>query len=238
MLVAIDGEQANSVGDTPESGMCVNIANRAFEELATFRKWRHFRSYIELEATTALNELVMPSGTIAFNPDALWYNDKLVRYMDPDEFLEFTIKRNTSESNIQEINNIKVYNDRDPQFYTTDDDETLIFDAMPDALSGLVAGDSRGLAYRLIASRLTDDDDVFDLPIVMFPALDMLCISMAIGELKGDTQESSKKERKYIKMVGSLARNARLVDKLDDRRKWLVPRVSSTRSLRPLLPTS
>lgn len=235
MLVAIDAEDVNSVGDTPESGMCVNIANVAFEQLANQKRWKHFKQYSRLEASTNLNDLTLPAGTSAFDPHDLWYNDIPMKWMDPDNFLTFTIRRNTSESNIQEIDDIKVYNDRDPDYYTSDDDEILRFDAVPDTISGLNASLTRALIYKLPTSRLTTDSEVFDLPAQMFPALDMLCMSKATGLLKGDTSEANRMNRDYIKMVGSLGRNARLVDKTDDRRKWLVTRSSSTRRLSPLI---
>jgi hypothetical protein len=235
MLVAIDAEDVTSVGQTPEAGMCVNIANRAFEQVAVFRRWRHFKQYSRLEAGTNLNELTMPSGTIAFQPNDLWYNDQPMQYMRPEMFQTFTIRRNTSESNIQETNDIKIYNDRDPDFFTSADDETLVFDAIPSTISGLDASLSRALIYKLPTSRLSSDSSQFDLPAVMFPALDTLCISLALGELKGDSQEAGKYERRYKVQMSSLSRNSRLVDREDDRRRWIVPRTSQTRRLSPLI---
>lgn len=235
MLVAIDAEAVTSVGETPEAGMCVNIANRAFEQIAVYRRWRHFKQYSRLDAGSNLNELVMPSGTIAFQPNDLWYNDLPMQYMRPEHFQTFTIRRDTSESNIESVNDIKVYNDRDPDFYTSPDDETLVFDAMPDNVSGLDSTLSRAMIYKLPTSRLDSDSQQFDLPAVMHPALNTLCISLALGELKGDSQEATRYERRYIKQMGSLARNARLVDRMDDRRRWLVPRTSQTRRLSPLI---
>lgn len=239
LLTAIDAENVNSVGDTPESGMCVNIANRAFEELATHRHWKHFRTYSRLSASTNLNDLILPTGTIAFDPYNLWYdstNIAPINYMTPEKFLEFTVLRNTSESNIEEIDDIKVYNDRDPQWFTSDDDEILRFDAIPDNISGLDASLTRALIYKLPTSRLSADAEVFDLPYVMFSALELLCLSMALGELKGDTQGSASRKRDYKVAVGSLARNSRLIDVLDDRRKWIVARRSTAMRLTPVIP--
>ena len=237
MLSAIDAEDVNSVGDTPESGMCISIANRAFEQFATYRKWRHFKTYAVLESTTALNELVPPSGTVAIDPYEVWYNDAPMKYLTPEHFQTYTIRRDTSESNIEEITSskIKVYNDRDPDYFTSANDESLIFDAMPSSITGLDSSLSRALIYQMPTSRLTSDSQQFDLPAIMFPALETLCVSMALGELKGDSTEAARYERKYLKQASSLARNARLVDVRDDRRQWIVPRTSATRRLSPLI---
>ena len=226
MLDAIDAEAVTSVGETEEAGMCVNLANRTFESIIIAKRWRHIRTYTSLSTTTNLNEMTTPTGTVALDPYNLYYNDALVEWLDPDEFLARTITRDTSESNITTINNVKVYIDRDPRYFTSDDDETLRFDAIPDNINGLVGADTLGLAFVAPTTRLSSDGEYFDLPAQMFPALDALCIANAVSELKGDSTEGQIKQRTARNMVAKLGRNARLVDIRNDIRKWIVPRRS------------
>lgn len=224
MLAAIDAEAVTSVDETPEAGMCINIANRAYEEMMSMFRWRHLKTLGTLSTTTNLNELVGPSGMVAVDPYNIYYNDKPVYWVEPDKFLKASISLNTSESNIEKIGNIKVYNDRDPTCFTTYDDTTLIFDAIPDSVSGLDASKSLAMMYVVPTSRLTQDSDVFDLPDQAFPALNALCLAYALEELKGDTQGGQAKKRNYLRLSSSLSRNVRLVDVATDIRKFVTAR--------------
>lgn len=227
MLNVVDSEAVTSVGETEESEMCVSIANRAFEEIATKFKWRHFKSYERLQTTANKNEMITPDGTIALDPDNLYYDGQKVFYKTPEEFLRLTIGRDVSEANIISINNVKVYTDRNPIWFTSDDDTVLRFDAIPSAIDGLAGSDTLGIMFRIPTSRLTADGDYFDLPSNMYPALNMLCQAYAIAELKGDSQEASVRRREYKGLISGLVRNSRLIDIRDDRRNWIVPRRGS-----------
>lgn len=226
-LDATDAEEVSDVEETTDSSMIVNIANRSYEEMMAKHKWRHLRKYAVLEGSTNLNDLDLPAGTVSFDPFNMWYgidgNELRVTYLDPDMYLQNTIGRLTSESNITKIDNLKVYNDRPPLWFTSDNDETLRFDAMPTS-AGLVAGNSLCLIWQLPANRLLVNADIFDLPETAFPALSSLIITKALNELKGDTQGAALERRNYITLMSSLARNARVVDKPDDNRKFIVPR--------------
>jgi hypothetical protein len=167
----------------------------------------------------------LPTNAIAIVPDSLYYSDNRVYWMAPDRFLSYTLSRDTTESNITEISDIKVYTDRDPQYYTSFNDEVLIFDSYPDA-SGLVAENTDCIIYNQPTSRLTSDSEYFDLPPQAFSALVSRCIVVAIREIKGDTQGAQATKRDADNAVASLSRNARLVDVFDDRRDHIVPRRS------------
>tara|TARA_R110000765_G_scaffold394646_1_gene488190 strand:- start:4490 stop:5257 length:768 start_codon:yes stop_codon:yes gene_type:complete len=228
MLSAVDAENVSSVSDTEEATMCVNIANRSFEEMiAVHKRWRHLRTHSALSASTYLNDLALPSGTLAVDPYNIYYNGSCIPHLSPEEFLSLTIKRDTTESTIESINSIKVYNDRVPQYFTSFDDETLTFDAIPNNVSGLNSALSLGLMYIAPTSRLTTDAQVFDLPSQVFPALDMYCVAKATAELKGDTQAAVGLLRQYKALMANLARTSRVIDKRNDLRGWIVPRRGS-----------
>ena len=127
MLAAIDSESVTSVDETPEAGMCINIANRAYEEMMSMFRWRHLKLLTNLTTTTNFNELVGPTGTVAIDPYNIYYANDLVYWMEPEAFLRMSTSRNVSESNIEAVGNINVYNDRNPTCFTTFDDATLTF---------------------------------------------------------------------------------------------------------------
>jgi hypothetical protein len=225
MLTATDSENVSTVGETEDAGMCVNIANREFERLISKFRWRHTRAFGKLVVRANNHEMDLPTSAIAIVPNSLYYSGNRVFWMEPDRFLSYTIPRNTTESNIIEVGDIKVYSDRDPQYYTSFNDEVLIFDAYPDA-SGLVADNTDCIIYNHPTSRLTSDSEYFDLPSQAFPALVSRCIVSAVREIKGDTQGAQAEKRDADNAIAALSRNARLIDVLDDLRDNIVARRS------------
>jgi hypothetical protein len=225
MLTATDSENVNSVGHTEDAGMCVNIANREFEKLISKYRWRHTRGLGKLSVTSNLNEMVLPPSAIAIVPDTLYYSGDRVYYMEPSTFLAFTITRNTSDSNVSEVNSTKVYTDRNPQYYTSWDDEIITFDSYPNE-SGLVSANTNAILYSQPSSRLTADYQYFDLPAQAFPALVQRCIAKAVLEIKGDTAGYQQEKREADNAVAALSINARVIDQPDDKRKYIVARRS------------
>lgn len=222
MLVASDSENVSTVGETEDAGMCVNIANREFEKLISKFRWRHTRSFERLDITAVAHEMTIPTNAIALVPDSVYYSSNRVYYMDEDTFLAYTIARNTAESNISEVNHIKVFTDRDPQYYTSFNDETLVFDAYD--TTSLVSAKTDAIVYLHPTSRLTSDGEYFDLPKQAFSALAQRCIAKAVLEIKGDSQGYAQEKRDADNAVAALSRNARLIDIADDRRDFIVPR--------------
>ena len=225
MLVATDSENVSSVGETEDAGMCVNIANREFEKLISKFRWKHTREFSKLEVTSNKNEMTLASNAIAVDPNTVYYTDDRVYWMEPDRFLAYTITRLTSESNIIESNNVKVYSDRNPQYFTSFDDYTLVFDAYPNS-SGLLKASTDVMVYTQPTSRLNADSEYFDLPAQAFPALAQRCIAKAVLEIKGDTHGYSAEKREADNAVAALSRNIILVDRPPDVRNNIIPRRS------------
>lgn len=231
ILQVTDGEDVSDVGETDDAAVGVLIVNRAYEYMATHSRWRHFRRYTILESAAALNELGTPDGTFSFNRNMMYYAGNRLTYLLPEEFIAMTISRDTSESNIEEItsNYIKVYNDRNPVYFTSINDDDLVFDAIPDSINGLLTSDSRAMLYVAPTAVLQSNSEVFDLPAIAFPALELLCESFAFEDLRGDTDASSKAFKQFQIKMSRLSREARVIDPPDDVRRNIVPRRSSRR---------
>jgi hypothetical protein len=232
MLTAIESENVSDVGETEEAGMCVNIANRAFEDMAAKHRWKHMKQYGRLNTTANLNEMSAPSGTVAIDYANMWYEGNPVYYVEPDEFVRMTINREGTNTEI--INMIPVYNDRNPVYWTSDDDQTIRFDAIPDSTNGLVSTNTFCIIWKTPTSRLSSNSEYFDMPAQAYPALRSLMLAYAVGELKGDTSQAGKYNRDHTKMMGSLARNARFVERPTDIRKNIVAR-RSRRFVAPII---
>lgn len=231
MLAAVDAENVNAVNETAEAEMCVNIANRAFEGMIGPKyRWKHLRQSVNLSTTALLNEMTLPTGTIAFDPYSLYYSGKLLTWVEPDEFIWRTESRVVDGTSVVLKGDNKIDVGDDPIFFTSYDDSTLVFESIPDNTTGLVSANTHGIAFVAPTARLTDDTDVFDLPAVAFPALSTRCVGLAIRELKGDHNTAASYDRDYRSMMAALSRNRRVMEARNDSRKWIVPRRTHYRS--------
>lgn len=234
MLSAIGAESVSTVvsGSTTEDALlAVNLANRTYEDLISKYKWEHLKTYGNLAAGSNLNELKGASGTLFIEGEQIYYgsnpDEQRVYWKDPEDFIRMTIGRNTSDSNVQAINNIKVYNDRNPTYVTTFDDETLVFDAIPDG-SGLVTNDSYATYYAGPTARLSADAGQFDMPANAFPILRDFCIANAFAELAEDDINAARYERKATNLLNKFLTQGRLVKRPQDLRRKIPVRRAGT----------
>lgn len=226
-LSAVDSEDVNTVDETPEAAMVVNIANRAFENMAVSSRWRHFRQLTTLTTNAYKNQLVLPTNAYDIQ-HRLYYAGQPVYYRDPQDFLQMSLGRSTSDTTTYD--NIRAYTDRNPSWYTSFNDLALVFDSVPSAISGLNGTDCHAIIYVFPDNELISDGEYFDLPPIAFPALQDLMISYAHGELKGDSDAAVLMLREYRSKLANLKKNARLIDPEDDVRAFTVPR-RTTRTL-------
>jgi hypothetical protein len=238
MLSAIEAEGVTTVvsgSTTPDALLCVNIANRTFEELIARAKWKHIKTYKALVAGANLNELKADSTDIYIDGHNVWYGDTdeeaRVTYVDPETFVQRTIGRTSADADVTVINNIKVYNDRVPAFYTTFDDETLVFEAMPTG-AGLVAGDSKAIVWVEPAGKKSANADVYDLPKQLYPYFRDLCVANATVELGGDEILGERKRRQANIQIGKIATSGNLVDTKDNTWKKIITRSTASSRVR------
>lgn len=206
MLTSIESESVSDISDTPDSLMCVDIANRAFEEISGKYLWKHLRRQGALIAGSQINELKGATGTYYIDPNSVYYDSVLVTYKTPDEFFYLTQMRDTSESNVTTINNIKVLNDTNPTYFTTFDETTLVFDSIPTG-AGLVAASSDAIYYQGATARKSSNSDVFDFPARLYYALTKYCIAMCKEELAGDDSAMAAARRE----IESVSKNTDLL---------------------------
>ena len=235
MLTAIEAENVTTVvsgSTTEEALMCVNVANRTFESLITRAKWKHLKTYKPLIAGSNLNELKPDTSDLYVDGLNIYYGaidaEQIVHYIDPDEFVRRTIGRTSADSDVTVVNNIKVYNDRVPTFYTTFDDETLVFDSMPSG-AGLVASDSTALIYVEPVTRKSVDADVYDLPKQLYPHFRDLCVAEGIVEIGGDEIRGERMRARANKEIAKQATSGAMIEKKDNGYKNIISRNASGR---------
>lgn len=171
ILSAMDSDEVNSIGDTVESLQVAEVIRETYDDITVGIDIPGRAGLIKLDAST---DTAYPTHmTLPANVERLeWvrYNNEEVEYLAPNVFIDLVIKRESSDS-VDTVDGLYIYNDRDPKYYTSFDDETLVFDAY-DSTAGSTLLQSNTLCWgqRSLEFRL-EDDFIPALPVEMFPRL-------------------------------------------------------------------
>jgi len=144
LLSSLDGDEVNSITDTAESEQVAFIVRDVYFDMINNIEIPEHRSLIALTAASDADfptNMSIPVGVSRV--DEVRY-DKIksgetqldyqrILYVEPEVFLHRTLGRNSTESTIQTVTvdngKVLIRNDKAPEFFTSFDDETLIFDA-------------------------------------------------------------------------------------------------------------
>ena len=146
ILSDMDSDEVNSLGDTIESQQVAQILKTTYNEIIDgVDHWPHLDTLVQLEASgdnTKPTHMRMPTNLQFLN----WikYNKRLstdtkdkytdVSHMLPHDFLSYLNQRNSSESTVTTVTDFSsvsllVRNDRHPTYWTSFDDEYIVFDS-------------------------------------------------------------------------------------------------------------
>lgn len=129
ILSSMDSDEVNSISDTVESLQVAEIVRETYEDLVATLKIPESQALIRFESlgdVTRPNYLKIPAGVKKIN--WLRYNDHKVEYMMPEDFLQYVINTGGKVS-VTDIRGVtyKIENNRGPRFWTSFDDEHLVF---------------------------------------------------------------------------------------------------------------
>lgn len=225
ILNDMDSDEVNSIDDTIESSQVAQILKTVYFEMISTRNWPHLHKLLTFENSgTAsrpthlrITDDVKELGCINYNKQRLGETRRRyeeIKYLDPDSFLRLSNSRNNDNDNIDVITDLSgieilIYNDRHPTYYTTFDDQWLVFDSFDsDVDTTLVASKVQSQGF-VNPTWTTSDSFVPDLPIEAFPTLLADAKSTAFLALKQVANE--KAEQKATRGNRWLARKARRV---------------------------
>lgn len=145
ILSAMDSDQVNSVNDTVEAGQVLDVIEETFYEMLGRREWKFLEKTRQLESvsdTSKPNVLKVPyyvSKVEEFRYKITDSDDtrekwRTIKKLDPVDFLEKVQARDSSASNILEVENydsvpMYILNDAAPSYWTTFDDEYIWTDS-------------------------------------------------------------------------------------------------------------
>lgn len=196
----MDSDDVNSINDTVEALQVAEIVQQNWEDLVVELDLPTDEKVIEL---TALGDVTKPNYMqlddeidvvkwVKYNKVTATDTDLQlteITYLSPTEFHDFVSRRNESNTNITAYTDfdgteILTYTDRNPQYWTSFDDEYIVFDAYDSALeSSLQASKSAALVSKFKTFTLSDTF-IADLPDKYFPLLRARAKAQCFAELK------------------------------------------------------
>lgn len=202
-LSAIDAEGVGTVSETVESEQVAELLDTAYEAIIADYPWPWLFSIRQLE-TPVTNTMLLPSDMT--QADWIRYDGKEVEFVEPREMSILLSGRNTLESNIDDDG---AYTDRNPQYWTSYDDEKITFDSYDTVLATIK---TEVYGTKSVVS-LLDDTDIPDLPEKFHTTLLFRTIADAFATLKGDVNNFQIYDRKAKLGMMEMKRWARRINK-------------------------
>lgn len=225
VLNDIDSDEVNSIDDTVEATQVAAIVKSTYFAMMSSRNWPHLRKSIQVFPTANLEQ---PTHMyVADDIKELSFINYDTRkagatravflpmsWREPEDFLRLTNAYNSDAANVTTVLetsqvDINIMNDRSPTFYTSFDDDTLIFNAIDLAReSNLTSTSVQAMAY-VMPKWTPSDDFIPDLPEGGFSALVEEAKSRASLKLRQVADQKSEQEAR--RQQKWLARKSRRV---------------------------
>ena len=169
ILNDMDSDPVNSIDDTDESLQVAQIVKTTYFNITSQRDWPFLRALSSLTGLADTNNPTkMQIPTTSNKIHWIKYNKKDVSYLEPKAFLDLIQDRDVADADI-DANGYRT--DQDPTYWTTYDDEYVIFDSFDSAVDTTLQSSKSSAYVTLIPSWTVDDAFVPTLPEKMFPTL-------------------------------------------------------------------
>ena len=203
-LGIIDADNISDFADSVEGSQVFDLLQNVYDELLDGFPWPHLKEFQKLQVTAAFHIMRLPLDTVGFK----WirYNKKNVTFIDPLEMQAILDGRDTTLSVVDSNGAI---NDRDPQFWTTIDDDNIIFDSYDVSLASslsLIDGVRK-------PADLVDENSRPDIPERMEHLLRNMLFAEALRILKADETRAATYDLKVRSQLAKLKRWAKRFDR-------------------------
>lgn len=233
ILDSMVSDSVNSIDDTEESLIVTGIIEDTYHEIMSREDWPFLRKVRTLDSVSDINRPnLLKSPVPVSNLRDVRYNVRKstdvrdfyveMDYLTPDQFLDMVYQRPSNDSAIKVVTldtgvKLPIYNNRAPRFYTSFDDETLVFDAFDSGVDSTLQS-SKSVATVVERPEWENTDSfVPDIPLNMFQLLLSEAKSACHLYLK---QQVSPIDAKRSFRQGSMARwnSQKVKDKSSSRR--------------------
>jgi len=218
ILNDMDSDEVNSISDTVEATQVAQVVKTTYEEIVNDRRWPTAKAIVQLTASgshsypshMSISDDVQELRWVKYNKrKSTDTKDKFedVTYSDPDDFINLINQRDSSATNVDSITDydgtvVYILNNVAPTYYTSFDDEKLVFDSYDSAVdSTLQASKTQVSVYKEPVFTLSDSF-VPDLPAKAFPYLLAEAKSVAFNAIKQvanpKEEQRSRRQRTYL----------------------------------------
>lgn len=178
VLEKLNLDPVNSINDTEDSLLISREAESTFYDLESRADWPDKIDLIEVTSVSDLNnptalqldERVHYIKTLRYDitvPEDTGKVIREIRWCEPEKFLELLYSRNTSSVDVKEAvyKNIPlfVFNNKQPEFYTSFDNEILILDSYDSGVEDTLIG-TKSVCYGK-TNPTWSQDDTFVIPV-------------------------------------------------------------------------
>lgn len=222
ILSDMDSDEVNSIDDTFESQQVAQIVKSTYIAMMSNRNWPHQLKLLSLDASgdnalpthVTVKESIKEMVSVNYNKAKQGETRRQyqpVKWIEPDDFLRHTNRRNSDEDNIDIIVDpsgveLLIRNDLAPTYFTTFNDDVLVFDAYDSEVDDTIQ-ESKIQARAYVMPNWTHlDDAIPDLPDEAFTALLEEAKSRAMFKLK--QMADSKAEQESRRQQTWLSRKA------------------------------
>tara|TARA_R110000751_G_scaffold14697_2_gene47534 strand:+ start:122 stop:913 length:792 start_codon:yes stop_codon:yes gene_type:complete len=187
ILSDMNSDNVNSIFDTEESEQVATIVRSAFFAMINTREWPHLRQSIQvvpysntaqpthMAVTEKYQRLVLLNYNCARDGETR-KRYRSIKYRHPDEFLQVANQLNTDSDNVDIVlddSGVELFirNDKAPEFFTSFDDKTLIFDSYDGEVDDSLQNSKVQAVAFVVPEWEMSDSFVPDLPDEAFTAL-------------------------------------------------------------------
>ena len=217
----MDSDEFNSINDTIEAQQIAQIIKTTYYEIIDGKdEWPHLNTLVQLEASGDNDK-----PTHMKMPETLQYlkwikynkrkttdtKDKYadVDYLEPKDFMDYINQRTSSNSNITEVIDaslisLLIRNDIAPTYWTSFDDEWLVFDAYDSVVDDTLQQSKSQVEGPRDAAFTISDTFIPDLPAKAFSYQLAESKSVAFNALKqaANPKEEQRSTRQRYRMSG------------------------------------
>lgn len=215
VLSDMDADDVNSITDTVEATQVAQIFKTTYYNIIDGKDYAFLYELFQLDSSgddTKPTHLKIPETII----DLSWikYNCKetvsakdfykKIIYKKPEDFMEIVDVRDSKDSTVDVVVDntgikLNIYNDRAPQYFTSFDDENLVFDAYNSGIESTLQTNKTQCHGKRSVTFTIADDFTPDLPTQMFSYLLAEAKSTAFLTLKQMPNEKAEATSKIQK---------------------------------------
>ncbi len=187
ILSDMDSDEVNSINDSTESLQVAQIIKSTYYNIVDGKDYPFFKELFQLDTSgTSARPTHMKIPETIIDLEWIKYDCKKtgetrtrytkIEYKTPEEFLEIVDKRISTATNIKVVTDstgikLSIYKDKAPTYFTSFDDEYLVFDAYDSTVeTNLQNSKTQCHGKRSVAFTLSDSFTP-DMPVQMFSYL-------------------------------------------------------------------